>query len=98
MTQLRRRIVIKGLKSKGFRPIPEKSNDLWFGLTIDGEFVPQIKTFISGGGQRQMIYEDNIHHMTHELHMDNKKQFLNYIKCSYIYSEYIRDLRRKNII
>jgi len=98
MTQLKRRNVIKSLKGKGFRPLSEKSNDLWFGLTIDDEFVPQIKTFVSGGGQRQMIYEDNIHNMTHELHMDNKKQFLNYIKCPYSYSEYFRDLRRKNII
>lgn len=98
MTQLKRRNVIKSLKSKGFRQIFEKSNDLWFGLMINGEFVPKIKTFVSRGGQKQMIYEDNIHNMTNELHMDNKTQFLNYIKCPYSFSEYIEDLKRKNII
>lgn len=98
MTQLKRRNVVKRLKGKGFKSISEKSNDLWFGLMIDGEFVPQIKTFVSGGGQRPMIFEDNIHNMTHELHMDNKKQFLDYIKCSYKYHEYIEDLQRKDIV
>ncbi|MFW9880999.1 MAG: hypothetical protein ACFFG0_48675 [Candidatus Thorarchaeota archaeon] len=98
MAQLRRRIVISSLKGKGFVRIPDKRNDLWFALTIDGDVVPEVKTFISGGGKKPMIYEHNIHKMVHELHMDNKKQFIDYIHCPYTYSEYIEDLRQKEII
>jgi len=98
MTQLKRRKVITGLKDKGFIRLTEKKNDLWYGLTINGDVVPEVKTFVSRGGKKQMIYEHNIHKMVHELHMDDKKQFIDYIDCPYRYSEYIRDLRRKNII
>lgn len=98
MTQLKRRKVIKGLKDKKFVRLPEKKNDLWYGLTIDGEIVPQVKTFVSMGGKSQMIHENNIHQMVHELHMDNKNQFKDYLDCPYTYENYIADLRRKNII
>ncbi len=95
---MKRRIVINGLKSKGFIPLQEKQNDLWFALTIDGEVVPEVKTFVSRGGSKPMIYESLIHKMVHELHMDDKKQFKDYIDCDYKYKEYIEDLRRKEII
>ncbi|MFX1499974.1 MAG: hypothetical protein ACFFDH_03315 [Promethearchaeota archaeon] len=98
MTQLKRRIVIKGLKDKRFKRLPNKKNDLWYCLTIEGEFVPEIKTFVSGGGKSAMIYEDNIHKMVKELEMDNKGQFIDFIKCPYTYDQYIRDLIEKNII
>lgn len=49
MTQLRRRIVIAGLKDKGFIHLTEKKNDLWYALTINGDVVPEVKTFVSGG-------------------------------------------------
>lgn len=45
-----------------------------------------------------MINELNIHKMVHELYMDDKKQFINYIDCPYSYREDIEDLRNKNII
>jgi hypothetical protein len=98
MTQIKRRKVIAGLKDKGFIRLTEKKNDLWYGLTINGDVVPEVKTFVSGGGKKQMIYEHNIHKMVHELHMDDKKQFIAYIDCPYKYPKYIEDLQRKNII
>ncbi|KKN23868.1 hypothetical protein LCGC14_0900730 [marine sediment metagenome] len=98
MTQLKRRKVIKGLRLKQFIRIQEKKNDIWYILTIDGKIVPEVKTFVSGGGKQQMIYEDNIHKMISELNLDNKKQFKELIECTYLYDDYIEDLRNNKII
>lgn len=98
MTQIKRRKVQNGLKRKGFVLNPNKINDIWYVLTIDLEIEPRVQTFMSRGGHGSEISEDNIHNMVRELHMDNKKQFLDYINCPYKYEPYINDLRRKGVI
>ena len=98
MKQIKRRKVISGLKKKGFQWIPNKRNDLWFGLVINGELEPRVKTFVSGGGKKEVIYEPNIQNMVKQLYMENKAQFFNYVNCPYTYEEYIESLRDQNII
>lgn len=98
MVQIKRRKVESGLKQKGFRRIPNKKNDLWYGLIIDGKFEPKIKTFISGGGYSVEIHTKNIQNMVKELRMESRDQFFSYIKCPYKYHEYLEYLRRNNYI
>lgn len=74
-----------------------KKNDLWYVFTINNEVVPQIKTFVSGGGKKGEIQENNIQNMVKELHLDNKRQFLEYIECTYKNDAYIESLRQKEI-
>ena len=98
MTQIKRRVVESGLKRKGFRSLPNKKNDLWYGLVIDGKFEPKIRTFVSRGGHGAEIQTKNIQNMVKELKMENREQFFNYIKCPYKHNEYLENLRRNNYI
>ena len=98
MTPIKRRKLVNGLLNKEFRLIKEKMTHAWYGLTIDNEFVPEIKTFVSHGSNQAVIGISILKKIVNQLQMDDIHQLRDFIDCPYTYDAYIESLRARGII
>jgi hypothetical protein len=92
MTTLKQREVLKGLTKKGFSVSEGDHSHLI--LYVSGKKTP-IRTKVSYGSSE--ITDSLIHLMSIEVKLE-KKQFMDFVECSFSAEDYLRELRRQRIL
>lgn len=85
---------VKGaLTKKGFELSKNNSNNhIWYEFTHNGKFVSRTKFSHS----HSEIGDSLIGQISKQLKMDNKKQFLEFVDCTFSQEDYIKLLKKKN--
>jgi predicted RNA binding protein YcfA (HicA-like mRNA interferase family) len=93
MTTLKTNEVVKGLTKKGFLKCEgDHSHLIYF---VDGKKT-LIRTKISHGSKSDEINDSLIHLMSTQIKLE-KRQFIDFVKCSFSAEDYLKELRRQGV-
>lgn len=96
---MKRDHLVSTLTSKGFQKVTNRDHD-WF-FFVDphtGEVYTQIRTKLSRGKKYKTLSDDLLQKIKRQLKFENKRQFNDYLSCTYTHIDHYNSLKQRGLI